>query len=393
MTSGGRVSDGVTVAPRRGGVVIAGGGTAGHVLPGLAVAHALVDRSVVPGPEFVHLVGSRRGIETSLVPEAGFGLTVLPGRGIQRRLTPANLVAMSGLVAALLRALFLLIRIRPSVVLATGGYASIPCGLAAALLRIPLLVAEQNAVAGEANRLLGRFAVAAVVAFPDTGLKREVLAGNPVRRTVRDLSATDSRQSERDRMGLDATPLLVAFGGSLGARRINAAVVDMIGGWAGGNMVVHHVIGRRDWPAHVASPPAVAHQVDYRPVEYESDLPALLAAADLVVCRAGATTVAELTVIGRPAVLVPLPGAPRDHQRLNAESLVAAGAAVLVTDADLDGTRLTVEVRSLLDDPGTLEEMGERSRTAGRADAADLVADLVGRVAAGEPVAPEHDRV
>ena len=393
MTSRGRVSDGVTVAPRRGGVVIAGGGTAGHVLPGLAVAHALVERSIVPGPEFVHLVGSRRGIETSLVPEAGFGLTVLPGRGIQRRLTPANLLSMSGLVAALLRALYLLIRHRPSVVLATGGYASIPCGLAAALLRIPLLVAEQNAVAGEANRLLGRFAVAAVVAFPDTGLRREVLAGNPVRRAVRDLAAADSRQSERGRMGMDATPLLVAFGGSLGARRINAAVVDMVEGWTGGAMVLHHVVGRRDWPDHVANPPAVTHQVDYRPVEYDRNLPALLAAADLVICRAGATTVAELTVIGRPAVLVPLPGAPRDHQRLNAESLVAAGAAVLVTDAELDGSRLTAEVLSLLGDPFILKEMGEKSRSIGRADAADLVADLVGRVAVGEPVAQEHDRV
>ncbi|MBS1264230.1 MAG: UDP-N-acetylglucosamine--N-acetylmuramyl-(pentapeptide) pyrophosphoryl-undecaprenol N-acetylglucosamine transferase [Acidimicrobiaceae bacterium] len=373
--------------------MIAGGGTAGHVLPGLAVAHALVERSVVPGPEFVHVVGSRRGIETSLVPEAGFGLTVLPGRGIQRRLTPANLLAVSGLVAALLRALYLLVRHRPSVVLATGGYASIPCGLAAALLRVPLLVAEQNAVAGEANRLLGRFAVAAVVAFPGTGLRREVLTGNPVRHTVRDLSAADSRQTQRERMGLGPTPLLLAFGGSLGARRINGAVVEMVEGWAGGDIAVHHVIGRRDWHAHVANLPAPARQVDYRPVVYEKNLPELLAAADLVICRAGATTVAELTVIGRPAVLVPLPGAPRDHQRLNAESLVAAGAAVLVTDADLDGTRLAVEVQSLLDDPDTLDEMGERSRTAGRADAADLVADLVGRVAAGEPVSPEHGRV
>ena len=392
MTVGRRPAARAAARPRRGGVVIAGGGTAGHLLPGLAVAGALVERTIVSGPEFVHIVGSRRGIETSLVPEAGFGLTVLSGRGIQRRLTPANLLALTGLLAALLRALHLLIRYRPSVVLATGGYASVPCGLAAALLRIPLLVAEQNAVAGEANRLLGRFAVAAIVAFPDTGLPRSVLTGNPVRRRVRDLSPSNSHLVQRERMGFDETPVLVAFGGSLGSRRINTAVADMVERWDGASIVVHHVVGRRDWPGHLANPPEVPHRVDYRPVEYESDMPAVLAAADLVLCRAGATTVAELTVIGRPAVLVPLPGAPRDHQTLNAKGLVDAGAAVLVKDADLDGDRLTAEVQNLFEDPVALEEMGESSRTMGRGDAADLVADLVGRVASGEAATREHDR-
>ncbi|HIM66303.1 MAG TPA: hypothetical protein EYM46_07055, partial [Acidimicrobiia bacterium] len=134
----------------RGGVLISGGGTAGHVLPGLAVARALVGRGVVDGPSSVHLVGSRRGIEKTLVPEAGFGLTVLPGRGLQRRLTPVNLMALWGLAVATVWALLLMIRRRPRVLLATGGYASVPCGVAAILLRVPLVVAEQNAVPGAA---------------------------------------------------------------------------------------------------------------------------------------------------------------------------------------------------------------------------------------------------
>lgn len=129
-------------------VLIAGGGTAGHVLPGLAIAEALVDRSVVSDRSGVHLVGSRRGIEVDLVPPSGFGLTLLPGRGIQRRLTPANLVAASGLAMAFLQALVLLVRRRPAVVLSLGGYASVPCALAAIVLRIPLVVVEQNAVPG-----------------------------------------------------------------------------------------------------------------------------------------------------------------------------------------------------------------------------------------------------
>jgi len=379
------------MSPRRGGVVIAGGGTAGHVLPGLAIAIALVERSIVSGPECVHLVGTRRGIEADLVPEAGFGLTMLPGRGIQRRLTPANLVALSGLLAALFKASYLLIRYRPMVVLATGGYASIPCGLAAAMLRIPLLVAEQNAVAGAANRLLGRFAVASSVAFRETGLPREVLTGNPVRSRVRDLSHLSSRAVQRERLGLSDIPVLLAFGGSLGARRLNNAVADMVSQWDGEGIVVYHVVGHRDWPDYVTKQPDVARLVEYRPIEYETELPEVMAASDLVICRAGATTVAELTVIGRAAVLVPLPGAPRDHQARNASILVDAGAAVVVNDVDLDGGSLEKMIRELLEDSTALEGMGERSRGMGRGDAADLVADLVGRVASGKSVCSEDD--
>ena len=366
--------------PRRGGILIAGGGTAGHVLPGLAVATALVERGVVASRSDVHLVGSRRGVEVELVPEAGFGLTVLSGRGIQRRLTPANVGALIGLLLGFLRAFLLLVRARPRVVLSLGGYASIPCGLAAVVLRVPLVVAEQNAVPGAANRLLGRFARACAVSFADTALPRPDLTGNPVRAAIR--SAVGTRSEARDRIGVDDRPLLVAFGGSLGARRINCAVADFVEGWSGAPLVVRHVVGTRGWATGEMAT-AVPAGVEYSAVAYEHDMPTLLAAADLVVCRSGATSVAELAVLGVPSVLVPLPGAPGDHQTANARHLAGSGGAVLLADTDLDGSALEEVLGELLSDAGRRDAMAEAARCMAIPDAADRVVDLILRHAAG----------
>ena len=366
--------------PRRGGILIAGGGTAGHVLPGLAVAAALVERGVVASRTDVHLVGSRRGVEVDLVPGAGFGLTVLGGRGIQRRLTPVNVVALMGLLVGFLRAFLLLVRVRPRVVLSLGGYASIPCGLAAVVLRVPLVVAEQNAVPGAANRLLGRFARACAVSFADTALPRPDLTGNPVRAAIR--SAVGSRSEARDRIGVDDRPLLVAFGGSLGARRINRAMANFVEGWSGAPLVVHHVVGDRGWVTGEMAT-VVPAEVEYSAVAYEHDMPTLLAAADLVVCRSGATSVAELAVLGIPSILVPLPGAPGDHQTANARHLAGTGGAVLLPDADLDGSALEEVLGELLSDAGRREVMAEAARSVAIPDAADRVVDLILRHAAG----------
>ena len=378
-------------------VLIAGGGTAGHVLPGLAIAEALVDRSVVSDRSGVHLVGSRRGIEVDLVPPSGFGLTLLPGRGIQRRLTPANLVAASGLALAFLQALVLLARRRPAVVLSLGGYASVPCVLAAIVLRIPLVVVEQNAVPGAANRLAGRFARACAVSFPDTGLPRSTVTGNPVRGAVKAVAygrrrpgeGASDRRSARKALGVDGRQFVLVFGGSLGARRINRAAAGAVEDWTGGPVVIEHVVGARGWndPRERAGSPGP--EVEYRPVEYEADMPTVLSAVDLVVCRAGATSVAELSAIGVPSILIPLPGAPGDHQTANAEHLERCGGARLVPDGELDGDRLKAELSVLLASPTSLEAMADGARSVGVPDAADrvveMVADLLdGRLVSGD---------
>lgn len=359
--------------------VLAGGGTAGHVLPALAAAQALMDRGHPAGS--LHFVGSSRGPEARLVPEAGLTVSLLPGRGIARRLSLDNVGAVTGLLRAVGRAIRMVARLRPAVVLSVGGYASVPCSVAAVVLRVPLVLHEQNAVPGLANRLAGRFARASAVSFEGTPLPRAVVTGNPVRAEVLAVDRSPSgREHARAALGLPVDGRVVAvFGGSLGARRINQATIALVSEWsARQGLTIRHAVGARDW-AGVAGqlPQPAGGGLVYQPVEYEEHMPLLLAASDAVVCRAGGTTVAELAAAGVPAVLVPLPGAPHDHQTANAAALVRVGAAVLVPDAEFTAGRLAAELDALLDAPDRLASMGEAARSLGRPDAADQVAAVM----------------
>ncbi len=367
--------------------IVAGGGTAGHVLPGLAVARELVRRG--RDASSILFVGAERGIESRLVPEAGFEVELLPGRGIERRLSVQNVVALWGLTTALWRAVRLVHRRRPAVVLALGGFASAACALAALLWRVPLVVAEQNARAGAANRLVARLARACAVPFDETDLPKAVVTGNPVRDEVLAVAADRDVLAARSELGLpEDRTVVVVFAGSLGSRRINEAVYGAVGRWAHrDDLAIHHVIGTRDWEDR----PAVARDLDeardgpdgpavglvYQPIRYQDRMDLVLGAADLAVCRAGGTTVAELAVVGVPAVLVPLPIATRDHQTANAGPFVRSGAAVLIPDGELDVDRLVAEVEALVGDPSRLAEMAVAARGLGRPDAAGAVADLV----------------
>lgn len=371
--------------------LIVGGGTAGHVLPGIAVAGEL-ERRGHPASS-IHFVGAERGIEATLVPESGFEITLLPGRGIQRKLTFANFGAIWGLIRAVFKALALVRRRRPSVVLALGGFASVACSFAAVIWRVPLVVADQNARAGASNRLFGRFAKACAVPFAETDLPRKVVTGNPVREEILAAARDQDPVAARKILGLpEDRTLIVAFAGSLGSRRLNEAVVGAVEQWAERtDLAVHHVIGTRDWDARQTPATSGIH---YQVVAYEQRMATVLEAADLVICRSGGTTVAELTVMGLPSILVPLPIATRDHQRANAAELVKVGGAVLVSDDEFDTERLVAEVAKILGD-GTdgsrLDAMAVASRRLGHPDAAIGVADLIELHAAkprGESTAP-----
>src|SRR4051794_14268233 len=227
--------------------MFAGGGTGGHLLPGLAVADALVarghDRSTI------HFVGGNSGVEARLVPAAGFTLDELPGRGIQRRLAWSNVAAAIGIVRGMIQAVAIVRRRRPHVVVALGGYASVACGLAAVVWRVPVIVLEQNARAGAANRLVGRFAAAAAVSFRGTDLRRAVVTGNPLRPEIRAVAEHRDRDGAARALGLPAERTIIAvFSGTLGSRRINEAMRGVVERWATRrDLAVRHVIGRRDY--------------------------------------------------------------------------------------------------------------------------------------------------
>ena len=318
------------------------------------------------------------------MPPTGFPMTLLPGRGIQRRLTPANVFAVAGLAWALVRAIWLLRRARPSVVVAVGGYASVAVGLAAILWRVPLIVAEQNAAPGAANRLLARFAKVSAVSFAGTPLPRAVVSGNPVRQEI--VPATPSeRTAARRALGVpDGRRMVLITGGSLGALRINRAVVDALPHWQDrDDLAIHHVVGRRDWEVISEAVPVDRGVLAYVAVAYEDDMPTALRAADLVVARSGSGTCFELAAAGLPAVLVPSPVVTADQQTRNAQHVVDAGAAVLVPDRELDGPRLVAEVDAILGDPARLAAMGQAARTWAPAGAADTLAGLVEEHARG----------
>ncbi len=361
--------------------LVAGGGTAGHLQPALAIAEALV----VAGHErgTIEFVGSARGQDRLTLEGRGFPFTLLPGRGIVRSLSPrsvvANLGALVGLAVAAVRGVGVVTRARPSVVVSVGGYASLAASLAAVVRRVPLVLVNVDAVPGAANRLLGRFAAASAVGWPGSSLPRAVVTGTPVRPEIASVDrAPAGRQQARERLGLPVDrPTVAVFGGSLGARRINQAVFDLAERWKDrDDRSIYHVVGRRQWDEALASRPGPDGLALVR-TDYEDRMDQLYAAADVVVSRAGAMTVAELAVVGLPSILVPLPGSPGDHQTANARVLEQAGAAVLLPDAHCDARALGTALDGLLAQPELLESMGRAAAELGRPDAAAAGARLV----------------
>lgn len=369
-------------------IVVAGGGTAGHVLPALAIADTLASRGV--HHDEIAFIGSHRGVEKRLVPAAGYRITLLSGRGLLRsfalKAILRNVRSIAGLVAATMRTVGSFARSRPAVVLSVGGYASVPGCIAARLTRVPLVLAESNARAGRSVRAFSGYAKASAVAFTTTGLPRAVITGNPVRREILELAAKPAgvaRAEARAALGIDDTMLVVTvFGGSLGARRINETVLSLCHLWADRALMIRHIVGERDlqWAQEEAQAWRSAHpsaRLVYQHVAYEDQMPNWYVASDVIVCRAGATSVADLSVLGVPAILIPLPSAAEDHQTANARAVADAGAAVLVADRDLTVERLGTELDALLDDPRRRTELANAQRAISRPDAGEAIADLV----------------
>jgi UDP-N-acetylglucosamine--N-acetylmuramyl-(pentapeptide) pyrophosphoryl-undecaprenol N-acetylglucosamine transferase len=368
---------------RRLRVLIAGGGTGGHIYPGLAVAVALRRQ----GPVELLWVGATRGLERELVPREGLDLVTLPVQAFQRRLSWDTLRTVWRAAGALGASRRTLRRFRPDVVLGTGGYACGPVVLMARLLGIPAIIQEQNALPGWTNRLLGRWVQLVSLGFPEAQPYfppgKVVVTGNPLRPAV--LSAR--RAEGQARFGLDpGRRTLVVFGGSQGARAINEATRDALPRLAARpDLQIVWVTGTRSFPevqAFLIRQGAAAGEEPVRlgflqVFAYLHDLPLALAAADLAVSRASAMTLSEMAVRGLPAILIPLPTAAENHQERNAEARQAAGAAVMLREAGLTGERLAETVEQLLAEPGRLADMAAANRALGRPEAAEAVAKLL----------------
>lgn len=367
-------------------IVITGGGTAGHTNPGIAVAEALVSLGIAASQ--IHFVGGQRGNEGTLVPDAGFSIDLLPGRGIERRPSLASAGAVLALIAGLTKGFWLVLRRRPSAVLCLGGYAAFAVSMAAVVLRVPLVVTEQNARASAVNRLMGRWARSCALPFPGTDLPKGVVTGNPTLAAIVKAVADGDSSQARERLGLPADRVVVGvWSGSLGATSVNIATRALAERWSHrDDVAIRHVVGRRDWAEFSAPPMAVADgALVYQLVEYENEMPQLLVAADVALCRAGASTVAELAIAGLPSILVPLPIAPRAAQRANAQELVEVGGAVVVNDDELHVERLEAELSPIIADADHRRAMAEAAYSVARPDAATAVAELL-LVAAGHPL-------
>lgn len=351
-------------------ILIAGGGTGGHVFPGLALAEALRLRPPVPA---LGWIGARGGLEERLVPRAGIPLTLLAMSGLARTGAVDRVLALTRAAIATLKLAGRFSMRRPALVVGVGGFAAGPAVLAAAMLRVPTLLLEQNAVAGMTNRALARFASATAASFAESlpGLKgRVVLTGNPVRAEVAAIAERPAGPVRR----------VLGFGGSRGARPLNEAWAQALPRLAGLPLAFTLQTGEADQPLVAGA--AREAGVEAEVFAFLDDLPARLAAADLVVARSGATTVAELTAAGRASILVPFPQAANDHQRANARALEVRGAAQVVEQKDLTPERLASMVRAALEQPERIDAMSRAARACGVRDAAARVAALAEELAA-----------
>lgn len=348
--------------------ILAGGGTGGHVIPALAIANQLKKDYAAE----VSFIGTARGIENRLVPAAGYRLQLVRVGALKNVSLTTRLKTAFDLPRAVWDAGRMLNEFSPDVVIGVGGYASGPTMLSAIVKHIPTLAFEPNVVPGFANRIVAKFVSGAAVHFAETArfFRHVEVTGVPVRQAFFEIPPKRG-----------GTPTVLVFGGSQGAHAINQAIfrcLPVLQREAPGFHIIHQT-GERDYNDALA-----AYRAQHESAEvfkFIEDMPAAFARADLVVCRSGASTVAEIAAAGKPAVFVPFPRAADDHQRINAEALARRGAAVVVEESTLEGVWLAESIAALLEDPQRLERMSQAARELAHPNAARDIAAMAARVA------------
>lgn len=376
-------------------VIISGGGTGGHIYPAITIARAIAD---IEPTEFLY-VGSKIGLENTLIPNEGIPFVTIDVRGLERKISFRNLVTLGKTAGSLLRAEQIIHKFKPDVVIGTGGFVCGPVLLAASLSGIPTLVQEQNVIPGVTNTILSRFVKCVALGYEEAAdrFKRKdilVYTGNPVRKDI----LTGTRNHGRALLGLDPDKFtLLVAGGSRGARSINNAMIEVHRYFRDSRDIqILHVTGDHEYDRVVGQLEGIDGKGRYGEgshiIPYLHHMPEALAAADLAVYRAGAVGLAELTVRGLPAILIPYPYAAEDHQRYNAQALVMCGAAKMILDKMLTGRELLEEIVHLKNDPEALKRMARASKSKGRPQAAHDIAELALSIAKGTKYRPRKQK-
>jgi UDP-N-acetylglucosamine--N-acetylmuramyl-(pentapeptide) pyrophosphoryl-undecaprenol N-acetylglucosamine transferase len=350
-------------------VILAGGGTGGHVIPALAIAQQLKKAYAAE----LLFIGTPRGMENRLVPAAGFELRLVQVGALKNVSLTTRLRTGWDLPMAVLKSWSMLKEFRPDVVIGVGGYASGPAMAAAILRGVPTIAFEPNVVPGFANRLVASRVSMAAVQFEQTGrfFRKFEVTGVPVRPAFFEIPPKHP----------DTSPTLLVFGGSQGAHAINQATIAALPALrekVPGLRVIHQT-GERDFSEAQAAYQAVGFSAEVS--AFITDMPGVFARADLLVCRSGASTVGEVAAAGKPAIFVPFPRAADDHQKVNAQALVSAGAAAMLEEANLTGKSLTEIVAKLFSDPAQLEQMGKAAKALSHPNAAQDVARMAAALA------------
>lgn len=354
-------------------VLIAAGGTGGHIYPGIAVAREIRRRD----PEAkILFVGAERGLEKKIVPDSGFELSLINSLALKSVGLLGQLKGLAVLPKSFLQARRILSDFRPDAVVGAGGYVTGPVLLMAALMRFPTLVMDSNALPGFTNRQLARFVDKAALTFEEARPyfgRKGVVTGNPVRREFFDIAP---KEPDPDNFAL------LLFGGSQGARGINLAMIDALEHLREykNRLQITHQTGRFDFDK-VSEGYARHGWKTANITEYITDMVGQFADTDLIISRAGATTCAEISAAGKPAIMIPLPTAADDHQRVNAEALQTAGAAKMILQRDLTGEVLAKEIENLINSPEKITAMGRAAKTLAKTDAAAATVDLIEELA------------
>ncbi|MBQ1928882.1 MAG: undecaprenyldiphospho-muramoylpentapeptide beta-N-acetylglucosaminyltransferase [Clostridia bacterium] len=365
-------------------IVFACGGTGGHINPAIAIAGTIKEKH--PNAK-IAFIGNRTGMEAQLVPKAGYDFHPIDVAGFQRKLNftniKRNIDAFYKMFYSTVQSGKILKELQPDVVIGTGGYVCGPVLRKAAKMGIKTATHEQNAFPGVTTKMLCKFVDEIMVAMPDA-IKRlpdnrsYTITGNPVRESIINTTKLEARK----KLGLDSRPMILSLGGSLGARRVNESVADLLG-WHGntGKYYHYHAIGKfgMDFMPDLIKSKGVDYENKpyLRITEYIYDMDLCMAAADLVINRAGATTLSELEVQGKPSILIPSPNVAENHQYYNAKALADVGAAVLIEEKDLTGDKLIEIVASLIDNPEKLEQMSKSAKSIAVTDSNERIYKVI----------------